>query len=509
LKSRPANIDWFIFGTTVTLLLLVCGFLVYSEQGGQWVSWALSAITGQLGVVYIWAGIATIVFLLVVAFGQFGEIVLGPPAEAPQFSSSSWASMLFAAGIGSTVMYWGAIEWAHYFQTPPFGVEPGSPAAAEWAASYGIFHWSIAGWALYCLPSLPIAFVYHVKGLSHLRLSTACQGVLGPWAERWPGRVIDLFFMISLIGAASTGIGLSVPLISEALTRLTAWPENLLLKIWVMLTGTALFAISVYLGLEKGIKRLSLINTCLVFVFLAFVLIAGPTLFILKTGTNSIGVVLQNFFRMMTWTDPVRNSGFVESWTVFYWAWWIALGPFVGMFIAKISRGRTIRQVVFGTMGYGSLGCMLVFVILGNYALDMQLTGRLDIVERLNESDGAVAVIDIVISLPLSSVVLPLFGIICFVFMATTYDSASYTLAASASRRLVATEEPGTTHRVFWAFALGALPIALVYLGEVEQIDFLEPVKTAAVVASLPLLIVYVLLAWSLLRMLAEGGETK
>jgi BCCT family betaine/carnitine transporter len=500
LESGKTNIDWFIFGTTVILLLFVCGFLVSSEQGANWVSWAFAAITGQLGVVYVWAAVATVTFLLVVAFGRFGKTVLGPQGEAPQFSGLSWGSMLFAAGIGTAVMYWGAIEWAFYYQSPPFGIEPKSLAAAEWAASYGIFHWSFTGWALYCLPSLAIAYVYHVKGLSQLRLSVACQGVLGHWAERWPGRVVDLLFMISLISAAATGIALSVPLISETLTRLTTWPDSFGLKVFVMLTGTVLFAISVYLGLEKGIKRLSLLNTCLVFLFLLFVLIAGPTLFILKTGTNSIGVVLQNFFRMITWTDPVSNSGFVESWTVFYWAWWIALGPFVGMFIAKISRGRTIRQVILGTMGYGSLGCMLVFIVLGNYSLDLQLSGKLDVVGRINESGGAAAVIDVITALPMSSVVLPLFGIICFVFMATTYDSASYTLAASASHRLLATEEPATSHRVFWAFALGALPIVLVYL------DGLEPVKTAVVVASLPLLLIYVLLAVSLMRMLEQAG---
>lgn len=500
MKTRIANIDWFIFGTTVILLVLVCGILVRSEQGARWVSWAFAGITGQLGVVYVWAAVASIVFLLVTAFGRNGETLLGPSAEPPQFSTLSWGSMLFAAGIGTAVMHWGAIEWVYYYQAPPFGAEPLSPAAVEWAASYGIFHWSFAGWALYCLPSLAIAYVYHVEGLSQLRLSVACRGVLGRWAQRWPGRVVDLMFMISLISAAATGIALSVPLISETLTRLTAWQDSIGLKVFVMMTGTLLFAISVYLGLEKGIKRLSLLNTWLVFLFLLFVLIAGPTLFILKTGTNSIGVVLQNFFRMITWTDPVSNSGFVESWTVFYWAWWIALGPFVGMFIAKISRGRTIRQVVLGTMGYGSLGCVLVFIVLGNYSLDLQLSGKLDIVGRLNESGGAAAVVDVVMSLPVASVILPLFGIICFVFMATTYDSASYTLAASASRSLFATEEPATAHRVFWAFALGALPIVLVYL------EGLDPVKTAAVVASLPLLLVYVLLAISLTRMLDRAG---
>lgn len=500
---KTANIDWFIFNTTVILLILVCAFLIGSEQGAQWVSWAFNGITMQLGVVYVWTAILTIVFLLVIAFGRFGGTLLGPVSEPPQFSSFSWGSMLFAAGIGTAVMYWGAIEWVFYYQSPPFGVEPLSRAAVEWAASYGIFHWSIAGWALYCLPALAIAYVYHVLGESQLRLSVACRGVLGRWTERWPGRVVDLLFMVSLVSAAATGIALSVPLIAETLMRLTAWDDSLALKVVVMLTGTALFALSVYLGLDKGIKRLSLLNTGLVFVFLLFVLLAGPTSFILKTGTNSIGVVLQNFFRMMTWTDPVTNSGFVESWTVFYWAWWIALGPFVGMFIAKISRGRTIRQMVLGTIGYGSLGCVLVFIVLGNYALDLQLAGKLDIVGRLNESGGAAAVVDVVTSLPAESVVLPLFGVICFVFMATTYDSASYTLAASASRRLAATDEPASAHRVFWAFALGALPIVLVHL------DGLEPVKTAAVVASLPLLSVYVLLAVSLRRLLKGAGACR
>jgi BCCT family betaine/carnitine transporter len=501
LKTIISNVDWFIFGTTVVLLVLVCSFLVSSEQGAQWVSWAFDGITVQLGVVYVWAAVATLIFLLVAAFGRSGDILLGPPGEPPQFSSLSWGSMLFAAGIGTAVMYWGAIEWAFYYESPPYGVEPLSAEAAEWAASYGIFHWSIAGWALYCLPSLAIAYVYHVKGFSQLRLSVACRGVLGRWSEHWPGRVVDLLFMISLVSAAATGIALSVPLISETLRRLTSWPDSFAIKVFVMLTGTILFAISVYLGLEKGIKRLSLLNTGLVFLFLLFVLVAGPTLFILKTGTNSIGIVTQNFFRMITWTDPVSDSGFVESWTVFYWAWWIALGPFVGMFIAKISRGRTIREVVLGTLGYGSLGCVLVFIVLGNYSLNLQLAGTLDVVGRLNESGGAATVIDVVMSLPLTSVVLPLFGVICFVFMATTYDSASYTLAASASRRLFASEEPAPIHRVFWAFALGALPIVLVYL------DGLEPVKTAALVASLPLLVVYVLLAMSLMRMLSRDGR--
>ena len=217
-------------------------------------------------------------------------------------------------------------------------------------------------------------------------------------------------------------------------------------------------------------------------------------------GTNSIGLVLQNYLKMNTWTDPIANTGFVETWTIFYWAWWIALGPFVGMFVTKISRGRSIRQLILGVVGFGSLGCTVYFVVLGNYALHLQLNHLLPVIDILNDPERghATVVISVILSLPLGTWVLPLFGGICIIFMATTYDSAAYTLASAATSQLESGEHPARWHRVFWAFALGILPITLLFLGGLESL------QTAAVVVSFPLIFVGVLMSMSLVRSLRQ-----
>ncbi len=259
-----------------------------------------------------------------------------------------------------------------------------------------------------------------------------------------------------------------------------------------------MFAGSVYMGIEKGIKRLSDINLGLAFAFLAFILIAGPTAFLLKTSLNGIGTVVENFIRMNTWTDPLTESGFVESWTIFYWAWWIAYAPFVGLFVTRISRGRTIRQVVLGMLGYGSLGSALFYMVLGNYAMHLEIFGGVAVIETMDATSGAAAAILVLNQLPWGELVIAIFCTICLIFSATTYDSASYILASSATRMLPAGREPARWHRVFWAFALGVLPVTLMFIGD------LKVLQTASLVASLPILLLGFVMAASLLRTLRE-----
>ena len=313
----------------------------------------------------------------------------------------------------------------------------------------------------------------------------------------WSSLAVFLL-MLGLLGAAGTGIGLAVPLISNGLSQLFAVPDSFQLKIVVVLAVTAVFAASVYAGLERGIRRLSNLNVVLTLGLLLFVLITGPTLFILKAGTSSLGHVLQNFVRMNSWTEPIGESGFVETWTIFYWAWWIALGPYMGMFVARISRGRSIREVIFGMLGFGTAGCALFFIVFGNYALHLELSGTLSVTSLLQDEGAPQAIIAVVRSLPFSSVVLALFCVVCLVFMATTYDSAAYTLALGATRRIEVGQDPPRWHRLFWAFGIGVLPVTLMFLGG------LTPFQTASVVVSLPLIAVGVLMAVSLVRSLRE-----
>lgn len=202
--------------------------------------------------------------------------------------------MLFCAGVATGILYWGTIEWAYYINTPPFGLNPGSNEAYEWAATYGMFHWGIAGWAFYVIPALAVGHAFYNIGFKEMRISTACKGVLGKYADGPIGKAIDIFFMIGLLGSSGTSLGLGTPMVVNGINELMGTGTSFGVNLIVILLCASIFATSVYLGITKGIKRLSNLNVTLAFVFLAFVLLAGPTVFILKTTTNSIGLMAQN-----------------------------------------------------------------------------------------------------------------------------------------------------------------------------------------------------------------------
>lgn len=493
-----ASIDWFIFISSAAIVFAVCIPLgLFPEAGAVALNTAFQFVTEKLGIGYILFSIVAIGLLLYLAFSRFGAVRLGDQ-EKPDFTNFSWAAMLFCGGIGTSVLYWGTIEWAHYYQSPPMGVTAGTEEALRWALAYPVFHWGFTGWALYCLPAIAVAYAYHVRGVRALTLSAACEPVIGHWAHRFPGRLIDMTYMIGLIGACSTGIGLAVPLIAACLGWMFGFEDTFALKVVVISVVTVVFAVSVWVGLERGIKRLSNLAVWLAFALLAFILISGPSVFILEHGTATAGFMLQNFITMSTWTDPAAGSNFVESWTVFYWAWWLALGPFMGIFITKISGGRSLRQVILGALGYGTLGTSLFFIVLGNYAVNLEQTGQLAVLDTLNDAGAATAVVQVVASLPLAFVVLPLFALICVIFAATSYDSASYTLASSTTRALPRDAHPARWNRVFWAVVLGLLPITLI------QIGGLRPLQSAVVAVSVPLLVVVAVMTVGLWKSLHE-----
>jgi len=497
--------DGRIFASSLLILMaVVVPLAIWPERGGELLDAAYGFITARFGVVYLWAGVAVLVFVLWLALGRYGNVKLGAEGSSPRFSTFSWVSMLFCAGVATGILYWGTIEWAAYFESPPYGVEPRSVQAAEWASAYGIFHWGFTGWAFYALPALAIGYAYYVRGIPFLRVSASCASLLGKQGRGPVGQMMDVLFMIGLLGATGTSLGFGAPMIAAGVSLLLGVEESFALKLMVMALCTALFSISVYLGLEKGIKRLSDINIIMTKAILVYVLVAGPTIFILKMATNSFGFMVVNYVRMSTWTDPLTESGFVEDWTIFYWAWWIAVGPFMGIFVARISEGRTIRQIVLGMLGFGTLGSAVYYAILGNYALYLELNDLLPVTRIVAEQGEPAAIVRVIASLPFGTALLAVFCVASLVFLATTYDSASYTLASSTTREMHGDQEPARWLRLFWAIALGGLPIALMRIGG------LEPLRTASLVVSLPLLFVFVAMAVSLTKSLREdvGAES-
>lgn len=499
-KLKFNMIDRFTFwGSVILLLAVTLPLIIFPEMGEQWVARAKSFMTDKFGFLYLALGLSSFFFMIYVIFSDMGQIKLGEPDDNVEFGTMSWGAMLFCGGIGASILYWGTIEWAYYYITPPFNIEPGSHEAILWAPTYGLFHWGFIAWSIYLVPALPIAYFFYVRQQPVLKVSTSLMPVLGEARSKgYTGKTVDVLFVFGMLGGGATTLGLAAPLITEGLHKLFGIPNTMTAQLGILLLCTCIFAYSSYAGLEKGIKFLSNINFWGAMGFLAFILAVGPTIFLLNTGLDAFGRMLTNFFRMATWTEPFGGMSdfdrtkFPQNWTIFYWAWWLVFAPSMGLFIARISKGRTIKQMVVGSIFFGSLGCFLFFIILGNYSLSLQLNGVIDVVGILQNEGATAAIYTTLEQLPFSYIVILVFTALCVIFTATTFDSISYILASVVQKEI--DDEPLRWNRLFWAFALSFLPATLLIMGG------LGTLQTAAIVGGLPLLFISVLQMISIVK---------
>lgn len=487
--------DWPTFiGTVIVLLVAVTPMMVFPKASEKVITDINSAISNSIGSVYLFMGLIILFFVLYIAFGRYGNVTLGKATDRPEFNNFSWASMLFCAGIGSDILYWGVIEWAFYYQVPPNGAKGMSDEALTYATQYGMFHWGPIAWAIYVLPALPIGYLVFVKKQPIYKISQACRPVLKGQTDKFLGKLVDILFIFGLLGGAATSLALGVPMISAGIEKLTGIDgENMVVRSIILLTITVVFAVSSYSGLKKGIQKLSDVNVWLSFLLLGFVFIVGPTVFIMETTITSFGNMLRDFFHMATWMEPFggikgrKETNFTQDWTIFYWSWWLVYAPFIGLFIARISKGRRLKEVILGTIIYGTLGCLLFFGIFGNYAVYLQITGEFNVINFLNSHGTEATIIQVMHQLPFSSLIVVLFLISAFLFLATTFDSGSYILAAASQKKVIG--EPLKANRLFWAFALCLLPFSLMLVGGERA---LEVLKTASILASVPLIVIFI-----------------
>lgn len=317
--------------------------------------------------------------------------------------------------------------------------------------------------------------------------------------------LIDILIIFGIIGGNATALGLGIPMVSALLAEFSGLEDNFQLKMGMLAVWTVLFSASVFRGLKKGIQVLADINLVLALLAIAFIFVVGPTLFILKMSVNSLGLMVMNFPAMSLWTDPIGNSHFPEDWTVFYWTWYIAFAGFVGLFIARISRGRTIQQMVVGVLVWGTMGTTLFLMVVGGHALFLEQSGAMPVSEILKESGMFVTTAKILAALPFGKGVLLLFIVLSIIFYATNVDSAAYVLASICSKDLQSHQEPPRSNRLTWALVLAILTAGLVYTGEIKTI------QAATIVSSLPLIPIIILMCVSLVRWLNEdfGGQSQ
>lgn len=494
----------FIPAFLVLIMILVPVYLI-PETVDKAISVLFAFCTGKLGWIYLLTCIASFIFCIWLTVSPYGNVKLGDRDEKPQYSNVSWIAMLFTAGVGTSIVILGFLEPIYYVSAPPFDLEPFSKTAYEYAHMYGQFHWGLSAWAFYNPAIIGVAYVMFVRKEKSMRLSTACKSVLKSKADGWMGHIIDIMVVFGIVGSISTSLGIGAPVLSQMIREIFGISHEydfavqiVVLIIWVMIFGT-----SVYKGLDKGIQKLSNINVVLAFVFMAIVFLAGPTIKIISMEINSLGLYVSDFIKMSTYTDPFGSGKFPQEWTMFYWGWWIAFMPMMGMFVGKISRGRSIRNVMWGQLIWGSLGCCFSFMIFGGYSLHLQQTGVVDLAGILETQGQSAAIIAILQTLPMPKIMMIFLCVVCFVYLATTIDSCAYVLAGTTTKKLGASEEPARWNRILWAVLFCLLSIGLMMIGG------LEAVKTISILTGLPLVIVIFILMKSVKKMLEQDVGKK
>ncbi|MGI9286123.1 MAG: BCCT family transporter [Pseudomonadales bacterium] len=496
--SEPA-VDWSVFiPALIVVLVASIPLLVFPDTAASTITAWRDVILDNFLWLYLLTGLAALSFCAWLAFGRYGQVKLGAPGEPPEYSTTHWVAMMFTAAIGASVIAWGFAEPIFYLQTPPLGIEVGSAKSFEWAHMYPLLHWGLVPWAFYTVPAVPIAYMLYVKRSPTLRISSACDGALPEQGREQIKTVIDILIVLGIVSGVATTLGLGVPLLSAMLTTLFGAEDSLAIKLVVLLLWTALFGASVYRGLKKGIKLLADINIALGILALVFVLLAGPTLFILDLTVNSLGLMFNNFLTVATWTDPIEKSSFPKDWTGFYWAWWIAYTGMVGLFFGRISRGRTIRQLVLGIIGWGCLGTWLFLAIMGGYALYLESTGIMSVSDILTNQGMSFVNALVIADMPLGKITLAVFCVLILVFGATTIDSSAFVLASVCAKNIRNDQEPRRWTRMAWATLLALLTAGILQSGA------LNAVQSITVLGSLPLLPIVVLISVSLVRWLNQ-----
>ena len=490
------KVDKVVFGVTAALAVgfLLWGFLS-TESLASASSTSLDWTVHNMGWLFVVLASGFVAFVIWLAAGRFGSIPLGSDDEEPEFKTVSWIAMMFSAGMGIGLMFYGVSEPLTHFVTPPPGTGgAGNPEAVQTAMATTLFHWTLHPWAIYAVVGIAVAYGAFRKGRSQL-ISSAFIPLIGERrAKGGAGRVIDILAIFATLfgSAASLGIGaLQIGSGLEIVTGLGKVGNSLLVILIVALTIA--FIVSAVSGVAKGIQWLSNINMVLAIALAAFVFVAGPTVFMLDLIPTAVGSYFQDLAMMSARTDAAGGDGmatWLSGWTVFYWAWWMSWTPFVGMFIARISRGRTIRQFVTGVLLVPSLVSLVWFAIFGGAAINIQRAGT----DLVGDGSAEGQLFSMLGQLPLATITSVLVMVLVAIFFVSGADAASIVMGSLSER---GTHEPSRKTVIFWGAATGGVAAVMLLVGGDSALNGLQ---TITIVAALPFALVMIGLAAALVK---------
>lgn len=473
----------------IVLALVLLSFVAPDFAERAFVS-AKTWVADEAGWFTVLAVAVFLIFIVGVALSGFGKLRLGPDHSRPDYSYATWFAMLFAAGMGIGLMFFGVAEPIMHYADPPVG-DARTVAAARQAMRITFFHWGLHAWAIYGIVALSLAYFAYRHRLP-LRIRSSLYPIIGERIHGPIGHAVDAFAVLGTIFGLATSLGFGVIQINAGLNYLFAVPAGTATQVILITVITLMATASVVSGLDKGIRRLSELNMIMAVALMSFVLIAGPTVHLLQAFVQNTGMYISNVFSMtFNLFAYERRETWLGGWTLFYWGWWIAWSPFVGMFIARISRGRTVREFVVGVLLVPLGFTFLWMTIYGNTALFMVMVEGLGSLIDAVEADTSVALFKFLENLPMASVTSGIATLLVVIFFVTSADSGSLVIDMLTSK---GEEQSPVWHRIFWALLVGAIAIALLIAGG------LAALQAATLASALPFTIVMILMCWGMLR---------
>lgn len=495
MNTNKKKIDWMI---TLVPLAIVVGlsilFFFLPEQSNLVLSQVRFFFGDTFGTYYLIIGLGILVLSIFIAGSKYGNIVLGEPNEKPQYSFFAWGSMMFTCGLAADILFYSFSEWVMYAADPHLA-ELGS--IQEWAGVFPLFHWSFIPWAFYLVLAVAFGFMLHVRKRKRQKYSEACRPLLGKYTDGILGRIIDLLAVFALLAGTATTFSVATPLMASIVGELLHIEINrTMITIIILLLTCLVYTYS----LLHGFKGISILAKACIYMFfgllLYVLLLGGEARYIIDTGVEALGRMIQNFIGLATYTDPNRTTSFPQNWTIYYWAYWMVWCVAAPFFIGRISKGRTIRQTIIGGYVFGVGSTLISFIILGNYSMGLQTSNVADFLNEYNETGELYGVImNIIKTLPGSGFVMALILVTMIAFYATSFDSIALTASCYSYHKLEEGEQPHKIIQLIWCILLIVLPSALVF-----SESSMNNLQSVSIVAAFPIGAVIVMIAISFMK---------
>ena len=449
-------------------------------------------IGDDCGIYYAILGVGVFWLSMWTAFSKYGKVKLGG-LEKPQYGNFMWGAMIFTSALAADIMFYSLSEWAMYASDPHVKAMGNMQ---DWVPTFPLFHWGPIAWCFHIILAVCFGFMLHVRKRERQRFSEACRPLFGDKMDGEWGRFIDIIAILAMLAGIATTFSLATPLLSAAICEVAGVSDSIMLTILLLVVIAVIYTLAVWFGM-KGISKMAKWCIYFFFAFLAYVLLlGGETRYILETGFQSIGNLMQNFIGLSTTLDPLRETSFPQNWTLYYWAYWMAWTIGTPFFIGMISKGRTIKNTILGGYGWALAGTFTSFIILGNYGMAQQMKHGLDVVGFVDAGGTYYdAILKILGTLPMPDVAMILLVVTMVMFYATSFDTLTLIASTYSYKRISPDEEPHKLIRTLWAVMFILFPIGLIFAE-----NSMYGLQSVSIIAAFPIGIIIIFMIWSFFK---------